>query len=148
MEELNRISRKGPWPLGILAMDLNGLKRVNDSEGHVAGDALLRRAGEVLASASAGQPGCVARIGGDEFVALLPGADERAAQELKGRIESMVELNNQFYPGHALSMAIGTASASRASEVEDALHAADRAMFDAKARFYRDGRQERRRAPG
>jgi diguanylate cyclase (GGDEF)-like protein len=148
VDELNRISRKGPWPLGILVMDLNGLKRINDSEGHVVGDALLRRAGEVLASASAGQPGCMARIGGDEFVALLPGADERAAQELKGRIESMIELNNQFYPGHALSLSIGIASASRASEVEDALHAADRAMFDAKARFYRDGRQERRRAPG
>ncbi|HVR53639.1 MAG TPA: sensor domain-containing diguanylate cyclase [Pseudorhodoferax sp.] len=148
VEELNRISRKGPWPLGILAMDLNGLKRVNDSEGHVAGDALLRRAGEVLSSATAGQPWCMARIGGDEFVALLPGADERVAQELKDRIDSMVELNNQFYPGYTLSLSIGIASAQRASEVEDALHAADQAMFDAKARFYQDGRRERRRTPG
>ena len=147
-EELNRISRKGPWPLSILAMDINGLKRVNDSEGHVAGDALLRRAGEVLASASAGQPWCMARIGGDEFVALLPGADERVAFDLKGRIESMIELNNQFYPGYTLSLAVGVASAQRASEVEDALHAADQAMFDAKSRFYQDGRFERRRAPG
>lgn len=148
VEELSRISRKGPWPLAILAMDLNGLKRINDDEGHVAGDALLRRAGEVLASASAGQPWCMARIGGDEFVALLPGADERVALDLKGRIESMIELNNQFYPGHALSLSIGVASAQRASEVEDALHAADRAMFDAKARFYQEGRHERRRAQG
>ncbi len=148
VEELSRISRKGPWPLGVLAMDLNGLKRVNDSAGHVAGDALLRRAGEVLSSASAGQPWCMARIGGDEFVALLPGADERVAQELKSRIESMVELNNQFYPGHALSLSIGVSSAPRAAEVEAALHAADQAMFDAKERFYKEGRHERRRTAG
>ncbi len=148
VEELNRISRKGPWPLGILAMDLNGLKRVNDSEGHGAGDALLRRAGEVLASATAGQPWCMARIGGDEFVTLMPGADERVAQDLKGRIESMIELNNQFYPGYTLSLSIGMASAARASEVEDALHAADQAMFDAKARYYHDGKHERRRSAG
>lgn len=69
VEELNRISRKGPWPLTVMAMDLNGLKHINDELGHAAGDALLRRAGEVLTSATAGCPYCVARIGGDEFIA-------------------------------------------------------------------------------
>ncbi|RYF79051.1 MAG: GGDEF domain-containing protein [Comamonadaceae bacterium] len=136
VDELNRISRKGPWPLSVMMMDLNGLKRVNDSEGHVAGDALLRRAGEVLANATLGQPWCVARVGGDEFVALLPGADERMAQEVRGRIESLIEVNNQFYPGHPLSLSIGMASARQATEVEEALHGADRAMFDAKAQHY------------
>lgn len=136
VDELNRISRKGPWPLSVMMMDLNGLKGVNDSEGHVAGDALLRRAGEVLANATAGQPWCVARVGGDEFVALLPGADERMAQEIRTRIESLIEVNNQFYPGHPLSLAVGVSSARQATEVEEALHAADRAMFEAKARHY------------
>ncbi|WP_225783969.1 GGDEF domain-containing protein [Xenophilus sp. Marseille-Q4582] len=136
VDELNRISRKGPWPLSALVMDLNGLKRINDSEGHVAGDALLRRAGEVLSNATAGQPWCVARVGGDEFVALLPGADERMAQEIRARIESLIDVNNQFYPGHPLSMAIGVASAQQAGEVEAALHAADQAMFEAKALHY------------
>jgi diguanylate cyclase (GGDEF)-like protein len=147
VEELNRISRKGPWPLSVVAIDLNGLKGVNDSEGHVVGDMLLRRAGEVLASASAGQPWCVARIGGDEFVALLPGADIRVVQDFKNRIESMVDLNNQFYPGRQLSMAMGIASAQNAREVDDALHTADQAMFDAKSRYYQDRRIERRRSP-
>ncbi|APW43427.1 sensor domain-containing diguanylate cyclase [Rhodoferax saidenbachensis] len=145
VEELNRLSRRGPWPLAILAMDLNCLKLVNDAEGHAAGDSLLRRTGEVLASATAGYPYCVARIGGDEFIALLPGCDERAAIGLKERIESMIELNNQFYPGQKLTMAIGTASCTSASQVEAAIHAADQSMYQAKTRYYEEAKIERRR---
>jgi diguanylate cyclase (GGDEF)-like protein len=146
VEELNRISRKGPWPLSIVAMDLNGLKTVNDSQGHAAGDAILRRAGEVLAKAAGDQqPLCMARIGGDEFVALMPGSDERAALGLKERIESMLELNNQFYPGQKLSLAVGIASCNSAAEVEAAIHAADQAMFAAKTRYYDEVQIERRR---
>lgn len=145
VDELNRISRKGPWPLTVMAMDLNGLKRINDEHGHAAGDAVLRRAGEVLTSATAGYPYCVARIGGDEFIALLPGCDERVAAGLQERIQSMIELNNQFYPGQGLSMAIGSASCASAMQVEEALHAADQAMFINKTRFYEDAKLERRR---
>ena len=145
VDELNRISRKGPWPLTVMAMDLNGLKHINDEHGHAAGDAVLRRAGEVLASATAGYPYCVARVGGDEFIALLPGCDERVAAGLQERIESMVELNNQFYPGQRLSLAIGTAVCASAGLVEAALHEADQTMFRAKARFYDEAQLERRR---
>lgn len=144
VDELNRISRKGPWPLTVMAMDLNGLKRINDEHGHAAGDAVLRRAGEVLTSATAGYPYCVARIGGDEFIALLPGCDERVAAGLQERIQSMIELNNQFYPGQSLSMAIGSASCASAVQVEAALHAADQAMFTNKTRFYEEAKLERR----
>lgn len=145
VEELNRVSRKGPWPMSVLAIDLNGLKRVNDSDGHAAGDAMLRRAGEVLASATAGHAYCVARIGGDEFVALMPGCDERAAQGLRERIETLVELNNQFYPGQRLSMAIGIATCPTAGQVESTLHEADQAMFAAKDNFYAENQLDRRR---
>jgi diguanylate cyclase (GGDEF)-like protein len=146
VEELNRISRKGPWPLCVLAMDLNGLKKVNDTQGHSAGDAMLRRAGEVLAKAAGDQTSlCMARIGGDEFVALLPGSDERTAQGLKERIESMLELNNQFYPGQNISLAMGIAMCHDAAGVEAAIHAADQAMFDAKTRYYDEAKIERRR---
>jgi diguanylate cyclase (GGDEF)-like protein len=144
-EELNRISRKGPWPLSILAMDLNGLKAVNDLEGHAAGDSLLRRVGEVLSSASAGTNFCVSRVGGDEFVALLPGCDERVAQSFKERIESMVEINNQYYSGRKISLAIGIATAPTSIHVDALSNEADKAMFAAKTRFYEDSKVERRR---
>lgn len=145
VDELNRISRKGPWPLTVMAMDVNGLKRINDEHGHAAGDAVLRRAGEVLTNATAGYPYCVARIGGDEFIALMPGCDERVAAGLQERIESMIELNNQFYPGQGLSMAIGIATCTSAALVEVGLHAADQAMFANKTRFYEEAKLERRR---
>ena len=81
MEELTRLSRKGPWPLSVIAIDMNGLKTVNDEHGHAAGDAMLRRVGEVLAKA-VDAPACAARIGGDEFMVLLPATDERGAQAM------------------------------------------------------------------
>lgn len=145
VEELNRISRKGPWPLSVLAMDLNGLKLVNDTQGHTAGDALLRRAGEVLQKAGAETPGCIARIGGDEFIALLPGSDERAAQALMERIESILELNNQFYPGQKLSLSIGMSSCHGAAEVEHCIQLADQQMYAQKKRFYEQNKLERRK---
>lgn len=145
VEELNRISRKGPWPLSVLAMDLNGLKQVNDTQGHTIGDSLLRRVGEVLQKASADMPACVARIGGDEFIALLPGSDERTALALKDRIESVMELNNQFYPGQKLSLSIGIASCQSAAEVEQCIQQADQQMYAQKKQFYEESQLERRK---
>lgn len=144
VEELNRISRKGPWPLSVLSMDLNGLKRVNDTQGHAAGDAMLRRVGEVLQKAGSDISGCIARIGGDEFVALLPGADERTAQSLKERVESILDLNNQFYPGQKLQLSIGMATCRAAAEVDACLQQADQQMYLQKRRFYENAQLERR----
>ncbi len=145
VEELNRLSRRGPWPLSVIAIDMNGLKPVNDHEGHAAGDALLRRAGEVLASATDKLNVCLARTGGDEFVILLPGVDKRAAQVLTERIESMVELNNQFYPGHSLSFAMGIAVCEGPGNMDQALNLADKVMFEAKERYYAEHQMDRRR---
>jgi diguanylate cyclase (GGDEF)-like protein len=145
VEELNRITRNGPWPLSVLAMDLNGLKSVNDDEGHAAGDPLLRRIGEVLTTAGADKPWCIARIGGDEFVALLPGSNDRVAQALQERLESTIALNNQFYPGRQLSLTIGIATCETAALVEATLNAADQAMFCDKAQCYEEAKLNRRR---
>ena len=137
-EEIKRLARKDPWPLAVMALDMNGLKRVNDEVSHAAGDALLRRAGEVLAKC-VDAPGSVARVGGDEFAVLLPGGDERAVQAVRDRLASLQEVNNQFYAGssgHELSFAIGAALCSPGESLEAALLRADRAMYSDKARYY------------
>ena len=143
MEELNRLSRKGPWPLAVVAIDMNGLKAVNDEHGHAAGDAMLRRLGEVLSKA-VDDPACVARIGGDEFIVLLPATDERGAQAMVERIVSLLELNNQFYPGHTIHLAMGHAVGQEGASMEAVVHRADQSMYADKLRFYEAKEHDRR----
>ncbi|CAG9173784.1 sensor domain-containing diguanylate cyclase [Cupriavidus respiraculi] len=143
-DELARLGRKGPWPVGVIAMDLNGLKQVNDQLGHGDGDALLRRAGEALKKA-VGDQVCVARVGGDEFMVLLPGSDERGVATVIEQIKQVVELNNQFYPGAALNFAIGGASCSQCDRLSDTVKLADARMYEAKRAYYEAQRLERDR---
>jgi diguanylate cyclase (GGDEF)-like protein len=145
-DELNRLERKGPWPITIIAIDLNRLKATNDASGHAAGDALLRRAGEVLGKVS-DKPVVAARIGGDEFVLLMPGADERAGAAMVERIASLIELNNQYYPGAMLSLSLGCATAQKGERLETTVSNADERMFRAKHEFYAKSGFDRRTRP-
>jgi diguanylate cyclase (GGDEF)-like protein len=145
-DELNRLERKGPWPVTIVAIDLNRLKATNDASGHAAGDALLRRAGEVLGKVS-DKPTVAARIGGDEFVLVMPGADERAGEMMVERVASLVELNNQYYPGALLSLAVGCATAQKGERLETTVSKADERMFRAKHEFYSKSGFDRRTRP-
>ncbi|MNN25746.1 putative diguanylate cyclase YedQ [compost metagenome] len=143
-DELARLGRKGPWPVSVVAVDLNGLKQVNDQYGHGDGDALLRRTGEVLKKA-VGEQACVARIGGDEFMVLLPGNDERGAATVVDQIQQVVELNNQFYPGARLSFSIGAATCAQGDRLTDTVKLADSRMYEDKRAHYEAVGAERRR---
>jgi diguanylate cyclase (GGDEF)-like protein len=142
--ELARLERTGPFPVGVVVADLNGLKAVNDADGHAAGDALLRRAGEVIAKA-AGEGTVAARLGGDEFAILMPGADERDAAALVGRLESLVDLNNQYYQGARLSLALGVAACPEGARLESTMSRADERMYAAKKAYYAKAGRDRRR---
>ncbi|WP_322102606.1 diguanylate cyclase domain-containing protein [Paraburkholderia sp. J41] len=141
VDELNRLQRKGPFPVSAVVLDMDNLKTVNDQLGHAAGDALLRRAGEALAKAIQ-KPYQAARIGGDEFAVLMPGADLRDAEIVADSITKLVELNNQFYGGPKLSFSLGVASCEEGDNVESMLRDADAAMYEAKRR-----RNENARTP-
>ena len=143
VDELNRLERKGPWPVTVLIVDVNGLKAVNDQSGHAAGDELLRRAGEVLAKAVEA-PACVARIGGDEFAVLMPACHERDGDELTAAIDNLVALNNQYYSSAPLSLAIGAATSLAGERLEATARRADAAMYAEKRAYYADSRRERR----
>ena len=135
VDELNRLERKGPWPVTVIMADLNGLKRVNDQLGHAAGDALLRRAGEVLAKAME-TPFQAARIGGDEFAVLMPNTDERGGVAMIEAIRQLVEVNNQFYPGAPLSFSMGAATCQRGERLEACVQRADLLMYEEKRSHY------------
>ena len=116
---------------------MNGLKEANDEHGHAAGDDMLRRVGEVLTKA-VDAPACAARVGGDEFMVLLPASDERGAEAVKERILSLLELNNQFYPGQLVSLSMGVACCNEGSQLEATVSRADQAMYAEKARYYKE----------
>lgn len=142
-EDLARLERNGPYPVSVLMVDLNGLKEVNDTLGHAAGDALLRRVGEVLRKA-VGDELTAARIGGDEFGILLPGTDVRGAGKLVERIELLCDLNNQFYHGARMSLATGCATCEQGERLENAMRLADARMYDAKREYYSAQGHDRR----
>jgi diguanylate cyclase (GGDEF)-like protein len=144
VDELNRLERKGPFPVTVIVADLNGLKFANDDLGHAAGDALLRRAGEVLGKA-VDKPACAARIGGDEFALLLPATDERGGEQVIERIGELLELNNQFYGGPELSFALGAATCQSGDRLEATVNRADQQMYVSKKAYYADGRHNRRK---
>ena len=144
-DELNRLQRKGPFPVAVIIADLNGLKLTNDQMGHAAGDALLQRAGEVLAKA-VDTPACAARIGGDEFAVLLPATDTRAAQHVMEQIEKLVEMNNSFYPGAPLSFSMGLGVCEAGERLDEAVARADAAMYEAKRQHFESQGHDRRQS--
>jgi diguanylate cyclase (GGDEF)-like protein len=130
-DEIARLSRRGPWPVAVLTLDMNNLKIVNDHRGHAAGDALLRRAGEVLTKAI-DPSACAARIGGDEFCLLLPATDEGGAEEMTLRLRELTDLNNQYYGDPELSFAIGAAVCQPGDGLEATVNIADGRMYEDK----------------
>ncbi len=142
-DELNRLERKGPWPVTIIMADLNGLKAANDDLGHAAGDALLRRAGEVFNSI-VDKPSCAARIGGDEFAVILPGMERAEGEAMMKVIDDLVGINNEFYIDLPLSLSMGLATSDPGERLEAVVKRADLAMLAAKRDHYTLTENDRR----
>ena len=143
-EELNRLERRGPWPVTIIMADLNGLKVANDDLGHAAGDALLRRAGEVFNSI-VDKPACAARIGGDEFAVILPGVERAEGDAMMKVIDDLVGINNEFYSDLSLSLSMGVATSEPGERLEAVVKRADMVMLAAKREHYTRAEGVRRR---
>ena len=127
--------RAGGGPVGVLYLDLDGFKRVNDSLGHNAGDLLLRTAAERLAAAL--RPvDTVARLGGDEFAVLLEDADEACVERLA---QACVDALGHPFLVHGreveVSVSVGVVpGAAHYTDADEVLRNADVAMYAAKAR--------------
>jgi diguanylate cyclase (GGDEF)-like protein/putative nucleotidyltransferase with HDIG domain len=118
-------------PLSIIVGDLDHFKHLNDRFGHAAGDLALRRFGEIASSASR-RIDAVARIGGEEFALLLPDTEQHAAYLLAERLRRAVK--EPGADGELPSVSFGVASfPSHAADAEALMHAADQALYAAKA---------------
>ena len=113
-------------PLAVLMVDLDGFKRVNDSEGHDAGDRVLALMARAIAR-SLREGDFVARFGGDEFAALLPRTSTAKAESLAERLRAEVE-----NAGGDISVTASVGVAALEDDVRRALLRADVALYEAK----------------
>lgn len=121
-------------PLAVIAFDLDHFKGINDRYGHGLGDQALKHAC-AIAQQALRPSDILGRIGGDEFIALLPGNDHHAAIAIAERIRvhlSTTPLNGE----HVLTASFGIASMREADNWEHLLERADQALYQAK----QDGR--------
>ncbi|MCL2236400.1 MAG: diguanylate cyclase [Defluviitaleaceae bacterium] len=126
-------------PVSVVVCDVNYLKQVNDTMGHKYGDVLLQTMAEILANARR-KGDFVARIGGDEFVFLLPHTDENTARELVTKIRE--EISKYKNLPFELSLAMGVATKIKITEpFGDVVAAADGQMYQDKRRT----KEERRK---
>lgn len=135
-ETLDRLEQDRRESVSIVVADLNGLKLINDAHGHLAGDNLIRRAAEVL-KAGFDEHSVVARVGGDEFAVIMPGAERQIAEEAIEHLGVLVEMNNKYYREPDLSIALGTATSRPDLRLERVLSLADEAMYRKKGQYYR-----------
>lgn len=122
---------------GLLMLDLDHFKQVNDTYGHLAGDAVLKAVAESIIAAVRGRGDAVGRFGGEEFVVLLPGIDHPdigpVAERIRRAIATLrVPVGQLSITG--LSTSIGIAVYPRAgTSLQRLLDAADTALYHAKA---------------
>ena len=135
-KELDRAQRQGT-ATAILLLDLDHFKRVNDTWGHPAGDAVLKHAA-MIASTTVRSTDLVGRLGGEEFIVLLPGTSIEAARNLaekiRMRLEGQAATWNDTRMAITVSIGIAGTTASEKQSFEVLYHDADKALYVAKQR--------------
>jgi diguanylate cyclase (GGDEF)-like protein len=122
-------------PVGVVLLDADHFKRVNDGHGHAAGDQVLRGLAGVLRAAT--RPGdTIARLGGEEFVIVLPGADREQARQRAEAVRAACGQWQHEVSGGTLRVTVSAGVAAAPADGTDAatlLAACDRALYAAKA---------------
>lgn len=124
----------GGRPLTILWVDVDDLKKINDTHGHEAGNVALKVIADLLRS-SVRQSDIVVRYGGDEFVVLLPRTGSDEAERVVARIHESVARQGFMYDGRSfpVGLSIGAATyPNDADSPQELLTASDRAMYKEK----------------
>jgi diguanylate cyclase (GGDEF)-like protein len=128
-------AKRGGAPFSLLAFDLDNFKKINDSYGHQAGDEVLRRFVQKCLDAIRPYDG-VARVGGEEFMVLLPQAALESARSVAERVRGAVA-SDEFYTGAgravAVTVSVGVSEFGRDGDTIDTiLRVADERLYKAK----------------
>ncbi len=121
-------------PLACLMLDIDHFKRINDTYGHAAGDAVLRQLADLLRRASRAED-IVFRYGGEEFVAILTNAPLKISLQIADRIRAQVEESAFDWEGQTIPVTLSIGAAVATGKEQDGLaliQAADAALYQAK----------------
>jgi len=135
-DAIARLDTPRKLPFSIMVMDVNGLKQVNDTHGHDAGDQLLQAVASAIKTSTRAED-IVARTGGDEFVILLPNTGEKEIRDMRDRI--LKAIANSSFEAAKVSVAMGWATKNRVEEsFLDIQKKADNHMYENKMKYGRD----------
>lgn len=138
MEYMDKIREEKNLDYTVICFDLNNLKTVNDTYGHAKGDILIKSASEVLAESFA-KHGIVARMGGDEFIAILDTAEEQKTAALMEKFQRNTDRKNQQIKDLGLSIACGCASGREINaDIEKVYQMADDRMYEHKKQMKKE----------
>ena len=125
---LQKLEKNPPDSLGVVFVDLNGLKRINDQQGHDSGDKYIRDISRIFSRYFRGDD--LFRIGGDEFVFLCPNIPERV---FYAKIAALQREANKAYPE---SLSLGQVWAEGDMHIMDMVRQADKRMYQEKAEYH------------
>ena len=130
--EMHRATRLRQ-PLGVMLIDVDDFKRVNDTYGHLEGDRVLREIADVLSENVRSFDICT-RYGGEEFAILMPGAEQRVAIQIAERVRRAVEQSTgDAHNGVRITISAGVALLGAGDTPQELLRRTDRALLRAKA---------------
>ncbi len=129
LENIEELSRMNPMPVfGIVNMDVNGLKAVNDRDGHQAGDQYIVKASDLMKQVF--DPGTVYRSGGDEFIVILRNVTKETLEQKADQMRQVQENDK------AISIAVGEFWNDGTIPLREAFQRADDAMYEEKRKYH------------
>jgi len=135
--ELKRLDKSRQFPISIIMVDVDNLKKVNDTFGHNTGDQILIKIANLLTSVFR-QEDIISRIGGDEFVVLLPNTSMAVVKLIIERMYNRINTHNIEHQELPINISLGVSTASQGESLYGHLKISDDLMYKEKARKMND----------